>query len=309
MLDANENPYGDGIRNCYPDPFQSELREKLAQRNSLNSDRILFGNGSDELIDMLIRVFCEPGKDSIIICPPTFGFYEVAAQINNVEVKRVPLTPKYELDVPEILKAKSKILFLPNPNAPTGNLFRKEDLENILNNFKGLVVLDEAYVDFSSQKSWTARLNEFSNLVVLQTFSKYWGLAGCRIGMVFASPEIINTLSKIKPPYNLNNLSAREAFEVLQREKDVEKNAQIILLERGKLQTELQKFSFIKKVYPSETNFLWIQSPQAKRICEFLKQTGILVRGFSDQPNFFRISIGLPADNKKLIKTLELFIP
>ncbi len=307
MLDANENPYGDGVKNCYPDPFQNKLREELAQRNSLDSNQILFGNGSDELIDMLIRVFCEPNGDSILICPPTFGFYEVSAQINDVGVIKVLLTPEYELDVGNILKINSKILFLPNPNAPTGNIFKKENLEIILKNFQGVVVLDEAYVDFSSQPSWTSRLDEFSNLVVLQTFSKYWGLAGCRIGMVFGGAEIIETLSKIKPPYNLNNLSAQEAFQSLQKGKDIEKNAQIIRLERDNLWTELERFSFITKVDPSETNFLWVKSSQVKKVCEFLKQAGILVREYSEEPNFFRISIGIPADNQKLISTLKQF--
>ena len=307
LMDANENPYGDGIRNRYPDPFQNDLRKKLADMYSLNFEQILLGNGSDELIDMLIRVFCEPGLETITICPPTFGLYQVSAQINNVGVEEVSLNEEFELDVKNILKTNSKILFLPNPNAPTGNLFKKECLENILESFPGVVMLDETYMDFSDQPSWVSRLSEFPNLVVLQTFSKYWGLAGYRIGMLFASEEIVKALSKIKAPYNLNNLSAQEALLALGNTEEIERNAQIICQERELLREEIQPLSFIQKVYPSETNFLWIQSEEAWNICEFLKQEGLLVRKYLNEPNFFRVSVGLPEENLKFITILKNF--
>ncbi len=301
LLDANENPYGDGFRNRYPDPLQETLRKKIADLYSLDLKNVLFGNGSDELIDLLIRVFCEPTADSITICPPTFGFYTVAAEINDVATMKIPLSAEFKLDVQSILKTESKILFLPNPNAPTGNVFQKEALEKILKNFKGIVALDEAYVDFSKSPSWVSRLEEFPNLVVLQTFSKYWGLAGCRIGMVFASQEIINTLIKIKAPYNLNNLSAQEALSALERVESIEKNAQVICSEREKLRKQLQMFPFFQNVYPSEANFLWIECQKSWEVCDFLKQVGISVRKYTDEPNFLRISIGLPIENQELI--------
>ena len=304
LLDANENPFGDGRDNRYPDPYQTELRKALAQRNNVNENQVLFGNGSDELIDMLIRIFCIPTQDSILVCPPTFGMYQVAATVNDVATESVSLNPNYQLNVGGIIKSNAKILFLPCPNSPTGNLFAINDLETILNQFKGLVVIDEAYVDFSTSESWTQRLTEFPNLIVLQTFSKYWALAGCRVGMSFASPQIIEVMSKIKIPYNLNNLSAKKALTAVKNETEIKANSDVLITEREALKNVLAEFSFVKTVYPSQTNFLWIEVTQALQIITFLNQAGIIIRGYGEYPDFIRISVGAPAENKTLIEQL-----
>ncbi len=307
LLDANENPWGDGLQNRYPDPYQSTLRKKVAQRNRLIPEQILFGNGSDELIDLLVRVFCEPKKDQIVICPPTFGMYGTIASINDIEVKEVPLKDNYELDVEILMGTFAKILFLPNPNSPTGNIFSVKNLEKIIENFSGIVVLDEAYIDFSNSTSWVKKLDKYPNLVILQTFSKYWALAGYRIGMLFANTGIISFLSKIKPPYNLNNFSASMALEVLENEKVIRKNAKMLILEREKLKKTLEEFSFVKKIYSSQANFLWGKFENAWEIYEFLKRQSIIIRKYTDYPDFLRISVGLPEENNQLIKVLRKY--
>ena len=308
-LDANENPFGDGKSNRYPDPYQWSLRQAVAQRSALREDQIVFGNGSDELIDLLIRVTCEPQQDRILICPPTFGLYEFAATISNVATEKIDLLADYQLNVAEIIKSSAQILFLPVPNSPTGNLFSTRDLETILCQFKGLVVLDEAYIDFAGTPSWTARLVEFPRLIVLQTFSKYWGLAGLRIGVGFAGFEIIQVLEKTKMPYNLNQFSAEKALEALQNEKIIRANAEALLRERDKLKVKLQVFSFIAKVFPSQTNFLWVQTLAAKQLYLFLKKAEILVRWYGATPDFLRISVGSSAENQKLIDCLKNYQP
>ncbi len=305
LMDANENPFGDGRVNRYPDPYQSDLRKALAERNYVYENQVLLGNGSDELIDMLMRVFCVPGKDSILICPPTFGMYEVVASVNDVSTESIPLTKTYQLDVALILKSSAKILFLPCPNSPTGNVFNPQDIEIILSEFKGLVVLDEAYVDFSESESWLNSLNKFENLVVLQTFSKYWALAGCRIGMVFASSLIIEVMSKIKMPYNLNNLSSKKALEAIENESLVRANADIIISERKILQEALSRFSFVKKVFSTQTNFLWLEVRGASKLQLFFRESGIIIRGYDAYPDFLRISVGSSVENKMLLALLK----
>lgn len=304
LLDANENPFGDGSDNRYPDPYQKKLRKALAARSKVNENQVLFGNGSDELIDMLIRVFCIPTRDTILVCPPTFGMYKVAATVNDVETESISLNSDYQLNVSAIIKSNAKILFLPCPNAPTGNLFETSDLEMILTQFKGLVVIDEAYVDFATSESWTQRLEAFPNLIVLQTFSKYWALAGCRVGMAFASSQIIEVISKIKMPYNLNNLSAKKALTAVANESSIRRNAKVLISERAILKEALSEFSFVKKVYPSQANFLWIQVDQANLVIEFLNRAHIIIRGYGDYPDFIRISVGSPLENKALIDQL-----
>lgn len=304
LLDANENPFGDGIDNRYPDPYQSELRSALAQRNNVNEKQILFGNGSDELIDILIRIFCEPKKDTILICPPTFGMYEVSATINDVETESIALQGNYQLNVAAIIQSSAHILFLPSPNSPTGNVFPENDLAVVLNQFTGLVVLDEAYVDFADTRSWIHRLHDFPNLIVLQTFSKYWALAGCRIGMIFASPEIIEVMSKVKMPYNLSNLSAKKALIALKNESSLRKNADTLISERETLKQALSSFNFVQKVFPTQANFLWLKVQSARKIRAFLHQNGIIIRGYKQYPDFLRISVGLPSENQRLIRTL-----
>jgi len=307
LLDANENPYGDNNDNRYPDPNQSELADVLAKRNGIQSQQIIFGNGSDELIDMLIRVFCEPQSDSILICPPTFGMYQVAASISNVAVDKIPLDKNYQLDVASIVSNQAKILFLPNPNSPTGNTFQADDIRSILINFNGLVVLDEAYVEFSEDKSWCSNLCEFTNLVILQTFSKYWALAGCRIGMMYASNEIIRVMKKIKPPYNLNNLSTQKALLAVINESDIKTNANIIISERNTIAESLKQLSFITRVYPSQANFLWVETTETKGLFVALKEAGIMIRIFNEMPNFMRISIGKPKENKQLLAVFRAY--
>ncbi len=307
LLDANENPFGNGIDNRYPDPNQSKLTNALAKRNGILSEQIILGNGSDELIDMLIRVFCEPRKDAILICPPTFGMYQVSAAINDVKVEKILLDKQYQLNVPEIVNSTAKIVFLPNPNSPTGNIFNAIDIKTILNNFNGLVVLDEAYIDFSDSSSWCEYLNEFSNLVILQTFSKYWALAGCRIGMTYASTEIIKVMLKVKTPYNLNNSSAQKALSALANEEKIRTNAELIISERIKLAENLEQLSFITQVYPSQTNFLWIETAEASGIFSALKEAGIIIRKYENKPNFLRITIGNPKENEQLLAILRAY--
>ena len=309
LLDANENPYGNGDDNRYPDPNQSELTDALAKRNNILNKQIIFGNGSDELIDMLIRVFCEPKKDSILICPPTFGMYQVAAAINDVDIEKIPLDEQNQLNVTEIVNSKAKILFLPSPNSPTGNIFSADGIRFILNNFSGLVVLDEAYVDFSDSTSWCDKLDEFSNLVILQTFSKYWALAGCRIGMMYASIEIIRIMLKVKAPYNLNNLSSQKALSALDNEEQIRTNADLIISERNKLAESLILQSIVTHIHPSQTNFLWIETTDASGLFNALKQAGIIIRKYKNKPNFIRITIGKPKENDQLLALFRAYQP
>jgi len=307
FLNANENPFGDGCENRYPDPHQFKLRESLSKRNNIDVSQIMLGNGSDELIDIIIRIFCEPKKDSILICPPTFGMYEISANINDIFVEKIPLNNDYQLDTSSIINSNAKIIFLPSPNSPTGNKFEVSALKTILKNFKGLVVIDEAYVDFSREKSWISELSSFPNLIILQTFSKYWSLAGCRIGMVFSSAEIIGFMKKIKMPYNVNSLSTKKALKAIENEDEIQKNSQIIITERNSLIKSLSNFSFIEKIFPTETNFIWVKTFEAKKIELFLREKGIIIRSYSDYPDFLRISVGSLIENKKLLNSLEKY--
>lgn len=305
LLDANENPFGDGHTNRYPDPYQSELRACVAQRAQCEPENVLLGNGSDELIDLLMRVFCVPNQDAIVICPPTFGMYHVAAQINAIETIKVPLTKDYQIDAQNVGKQSAKILFLPNPNAPTGNLFAPQDIETILESFSGIVVIDEAYIDFAQTPSWSQKIQQYPHLVVLQTFSKYWGLAGCRVGMMFANAQIINAVSKIKAPYNVNVLSAQKALQAMKNEPTIKANAQILIQERARVAQSLQEYAFIKNVSASQTNYLWVEAPKAQNIAKELKKQNIIIRTYTSDPNFMRISIGTPDQNTLLLDALK----
>lgn len=314
FLDANENPMGSTVTqqyNRYPDPHHSELKKKLSEVKKTSPENIFIGNGSDEPIDLLIRLFCRPGIDNVMICPPTYGMYAVSAELNDVRIKQVNLTPDFQLDTKQVLKnadGHSKILFLCSPNNPTGNLLNGKDIEQMLKSFQGIVVLDEAYIDFVPNSSWLSRLNEFPNLVILQTFSKAWGLANLRVGIAFSSPVIISYMEKIKPPYNVNGYSQQTAIQALQNEEIKNKYVAVLIAERNKVLSALRKYSFIKKIFPSDSNFLLVRVSDAKRLYHYFTDNGIIVRNRSSLPlceNTLRITIGTQQENDRLIEVLE----
>ena len=315
-LDANENSYGSPLTkwyNRYPDPLQWTLKEKIGAIKNIAPENILLGNGSDECIDLLIRAFCEPQKDNIVICPPTYGMYEVYGSINNVAVKKIPLTPNYQLDMEalqEEVDADTKILFFCSPNNPTGNSLNREDLETILAAFDGIVVLDEAYINFSRQRSFVPELAEYPNLVILQTFSKAWGLAALRLGMALASKEIIDVLNKIKPPYNINAATQELALKAVDNLEDVNAMIAAIVSERDALANELSNLEMVQKVYPSDANFLLVQVQNANAVYDYLKEKGTIVRNRSNVllcEGCLRITVGTEKENKDLLLQLKLF--
>jgi histidinol-phosphate aminotransferase len=316
FLDANENSLGsvhEKTFNRYPDPHHLELKQKLSRLKHISLERIFIGNGSDEPIDLLIRMFCQPGIDNVIICPPTYGMYAVSAEINDVHIKEAQLKPNFQLDTELILQltdSHTKILFLCSPNNPTGNLLHETDVEHILRAFPGIVVVDEAYIDFSKNESWISRLNHYDNLVVLQTFSKAWGLANLRIGMCFASSLIIYYLEKIKAPYNVNGYSQKVALQALENESLKNKYVQVLLDERERLKTDLAQFQFVTEIFPSDANFILVRVKEAKRLYDYLVNNGIVVRNRSSLPlcqNTLRITIGTLKENNILLAALKKF--
>lgn len=313
FLDANENPWNEPY-NRYPDPLQKRLKEKVGQLKSVAPVNIFLGNGSDEPIDLLIRAFCEPGRDTIVTIDPTYGMYQVAAGINNVEVIRVPLTENFELDARKLLQAageRTKLVFLCSPNNPSGNALRREELLKVIEGFGGIVVLDEAYIDFAPGKSLLPRLGAYPNLVILQTFSKAWGMAGLRLGMAFAAAEIISVLNKIKYPYNLNILTQQKALELTENWKQTETWVEQIRKEREKLSSSLVQLPFVEKVYPSDSNFVLVKMRDARKIYEYLKEKGVIVRDRSKVllcEDSLRITTGTPEENLLLINTLKELI-
>ena len=310
FLDANENPFENGV-NRYPDPQQKSVKLKLAEIKNIAVENILLGNGSDEVLDLIFRTFCEPNRDNVIILPPTYGMYKVLANINAVEVKEVQLKNDFQPKTQTILLAanqKSKILFLCSPNNPTGNSFSQIQVEKLVKQFKGIVVVDEAYVDFSEQESWMNRLEEFPNLIITQTLSKAFGMAGIRLGICYASKEIINVLNRIKPPYNVNELTQQKALERLNKADEIQNEIQQIKNQKEKFKLELKQLDFIEKVYPSDANFLLIKVDNATKRYLQLIENGIVVRNRSNQPlceNCLRISIGTEKENDKLIVALK----
>ena len=306
FLDANENPNATAV-NRYPDPNQTALKNIIANLRGCNANQLLIGNGSDEVLDLIVRAFCIPYKDEIIIVPPTYGMYAVLADINSVGMIKVPLDARFQLKTKEILAAvtpNTKAIFFCSPNNPSGNAFNPDDIRMLLENFNGIVVIDEAYIDFTDFPSWSEKLYEYPNLIVTQTLSKAFGLAGLRLGIAIASPEIIALLKRIKPPYNINILSQQNAMEALRDTKTV--NAQIAasISERKRLAQELNAFSWIVEIYPSDANFLLIKvDDAAKRYTELLA-LHIVTRNRSSQENCencIRISVGTPQENDKLI--------
>ncbi|WP_296637146.1 histidinol-phosphate transaminase [Polaribacter sp.] len=310
FLDANENPYENGV-NRYPDPQQNDVKDLLVTIKNVAKENILLGNGSDEVLDLIFRAFCEPNKDNIITLPPTYGMYSVLANINAIENKKVLLTEDFQPKVDQILDAannNSKILFLCSPNNPSGNSFSTEKVETLLNNFKGLVVIDEAYIDFSEQESWLNRLEEFPNLVITQTLSKAYGLAGIRLGVCYASKVVISILNSIKPPYNVNELTQQKAFERLKKVDEVEAEIKAIKQEREQLMNSLKSINFISNIYPSDCNFVLVKVDDASKRYNQLIQLGIVIRNRTTQPlcdNCLRFTVGTTAENKKLLQALK----
>lgn len=309
FLDANENPYQNGV-NRYPDPQQANVKVVLGQIKNLSQKQILLGNGSDEVLDLLFRAFCEPKVDNIISLPPTYGMYSVLANINNVENKEVLLSNDFQPQVDKILEAvtdNTKIIFLCSPNNPTGNSFTTESVTTLLEKFSGFVVIDEAYIDFSDKASWLEKLDQYPNLIITQTLSKAYGLAGIRLGICYASEEVIAVLNKIKPPYNVNELTQQRALERLSDQEKINREISSILTERDTLLDVLNQVPFVEKIYPSEANFILIKVDDANKRYDELIAKGIVIRNRSTQPlceNTLRLTIGTEEENKKLIKAL-----
>ena len=309
-LDANESPFDNGI-NRYPDNKHDELKKVVSGVKNVNVNQVVFGNGTDEILDLIVRVFCNPSEDKIITLPPTYGMYDVIAKTNGVENIEIPLKSDFSIDKNEILKLsskKTKILFLCSPNNPTGNSFDTNDLTDLIKGFNGVVVVDEAYIDFSSKQSLISLIEDNNNLIITQTMSKAYGMAGIRLGMGFSNEKIINYLNKIKPPYNINVLTERKALEELNKIDEIEKNISIVLDQRNLLVSCLEKLDFVEKIYKSDANFLLVKVDNADLRYNQLLENGIVVRNRSNQPlcqNCLRITIGTINENNSLIKTLN----
>ena len=309
-LDANESPFDNAI-NRYPDNKHDELKKMVSGVKNVNVNQVVFGNGTDEILDLIVRVFCNPSEDKIITLPPTYGMYDVIAKTNGVENIEIPLKSDFSIDKNEILKLSSKkikILFLCSPNNPTGNSFDTNDLTDLIKGFNGVVVVDEAYIDFSSKQSLISLIEDNNNLIITQTMSKAYGMAGIRLGMGFSNEKIINYLNKIKPPYNINVLTERKALEELYKIDEIEKNISIVLDQRNLLLSCLEKLDFVEKIYKSDANFLLVKVDNADLRYNQLLKNGIVVRNRSNQPlcqNCLRITIGTINENTSLIKTLN----
>jgi histidinol-phosphate aminotransferase len=310
FLDANENPFDNGL-NRYPDPLQHQLKERIAEIKKIDSNRIFLGNGSDEAIDLLFRIFCVPGKDNVIVLPPTYGMYQVAADIADVQIKEVPLDAEFQPVYEQIEKAvdtNTKIIFFCSPNNPTGNSIKPEIMEQVLEFFPGPVVVDEAYIDFSTQTSFLSLLDKYPNLLVMQTLSKAWGLAGIRLGMAFASPELITFFNKVKAPYNINQLTQEKALKMLEDTEKTAANVKTILQERERLEKVFANYSFIQKIYPSDANFILLKVDDANDLYKYLLSGKTVVRNRSTVPGCegcLRITVGTPVENTYLIGLLN----
>lgn len=321
MLDANENALGSPITlkvnqqeellNRYPDPIQTKLKERISEIKRIPVDNIFTGNGSDEAIDVLIRIFCEPGFDNIITLPPTYGMYSVAAAINNVKVKEVPLNEDFQMNIQAIADAVdeyTKIIFICSPNNPSGNSIIRQHIEILLNNFDGIVVVDEAYINYARQRTLSQQLMDYPNLVVLQTLSKAWGLAALRLGMAFSSKDIIHLMNNVKYPYNINIATQELALDALSHVNKVNDWIKECLAQRDYLEDELKKLSITKKVYPSDANFLLVKMDNANALFNYLQKKGIIVRNRSSVPgceNCLRITVGTPEENQIVLNALK----
>lgn len=315
FLDANENPLGSITEedwNRYPDPYQKDLKQKIGEVKGIKVDNVFLGNGSDEPIDLLYRAFCEPGVDHVIVNPPTYGMYQVSADINNVETKKVLLDSQFDLNESAILdeiEAKTKLIFICSPNNPTGNDLSAEKIENVLRAFDGIVIIDEAYIDFADRDSWVKRLNEFPNLIVLQTFSKAWGLASLRLGMAFANKVVIDILNKIKPPYNISGLTQNTVLAALNNASKKDAMVAEIKIERERLGNALSAFEQVQIVYPTEANFFLVKmKSDAKGLYDRLIDKKIIVRDRSKVvlcEEGLRITVGTKEENDKLLNALK----
>ena len=311
FLDANENPFENGV-NRYPDPQQRTVKSLLSKIKNCPQENILLGNGSDEVLDLIFRAFCEPNQDNIITLPPTYGMYSVLANINAIEIKSVQLDDDFQPKVDDILNtanSNSKLLFLCSPNNPTGNSFEAKAIERLISNFKGIVVIDEAYIDFSNAESWVSRLSDFPNLIVTQTLSKAYGMAGIRLGICYASQEITSILNRIKPPYNVNALTQQKAISQLEQNALTKQQVTDILEEREALVSKLQTVNFISKIYPTDANFVLAKVDDATKRYNQLIEKGIVIRNRTTQPgceNCLRFTVGTKDENDILIKTLTV---
>lgn len=310
FLDANENPFENGV-NRYPDPQQKDVKSMLSNIKDVSTENILLGNGSDEVLDLIFRVFCEPNQDNVITLPPTYGMYDVLANTNAVDVLRVELDTDFQPKVDDILNTQNnntKLLFLCSPNNPTANSFEASKIEKLLTNFKGIVVIDEAYIDFSEDESWISRLSDFPNLIVTQTLSKAYGMAGIRLGICYASTEIISILNKIKPPYNVNHLTQQKAIQRLEKQQEVQNEIQNIISERSLLIKALGSITWIDTIYPTQANFVLVKVDDATNRYNQLVKKGIVVRNRTNQPlceNCLRFTVGTSEENEKLIAVLN----
>ncbi|MDD5571338.1 MAG: histidinol-phosphate transaminase [Bacteroidales bacterium] len=317
FLDANENSYGSvGIKekaNRYPDPHQRILKEKIAKIKNVKFPQIFLGNGSDEAIDIVIRAFCEPAEDEIMLLPPTYGMYQVAADVNNVKTRKIKLKENFQIDVENVLNSittKTKLIFICSPNNPTANCFRKEDIIKICRNFDGIVVLDEAYIDFAPDRTLLQKLNDYPNLVILQTFSKAWGLAGIRLGMAFAQKEIINIFDKIKYPYNISELTQKAALSALKNEKQKNIFVKKLLVQKKSLMKIVSGLPCVVKVYPSDSNFILIKTTCAGKLYNYFVKNNIITRNRSNVAmceNCLRITVGTEKENKRLVEVWKKF--
>lgn len=308
-LDANENPFGK--YNRYPDPQQLSLKTKLSEIKKASINQIFIGNGSDEVIDIAFRIFCEPGKDKALTFSPTYGMYDVSAAINNVELIKQTLLSDFQINLnqlqPYLEMDDVKLLFICSPNNPTGNCINKEDIEYILNNFNGIVIIDEAYIDFSTKTSFISEIEKYPNLIISQTFSKAWGLAGVRVGVAYANKDIINLYNKVKPPYNVSALNQEAVLKKLENLTQFEIEKNIILKEREELINELQRISFITKIFPTEANFILIEVNNVNQLYKELVTKKIITRNRNSLVNnCLRITVGSPIENQKLINTLTV---
>lgn len=316
FLDANENAFGSPLPekfNRYPDPLQWQLKFQLARIKGVPAENIFIGNGSDEVIDLAYRIFCNPATDNVIVCPPTYGMYEVSANINDVRVKKVNLTEDFQLDVEEILNAvdnNTKLLFICSPNNPTGNNMNRSDVEILLNNFPGIIIIDEAYINYSRQKTFIQELTEYPNLIVMQTLSKAWGLAALRLGLCYASMDIIELFNKVKPPYNVNDASQQLGLEALQDAATVNNWIRQVVEQKEILLKEIVELPFVKKIYPSDANFILVKVADANALYNYLSAKEVIVRNRSKDvhcENCLRITIGTPEENDTLINLLKKY--
>ena len=310
FLDANENPFG--VYNRYPDPYQPALKEKLAQIKNTSADQIFIGNGSDEAIDLAFRIFCEPGQDKALTFVPTYGMYEVSANINDVELIKLPLNEEFQIDrnllQPFFSDKNLKLIFICSPNNPTGNLLRTDDIEFILKNFNGIVLIDEAYIDFCDQPSFIQKINEYPNLIVIQTLSKAWGLAGIRLGIAYMNEEILSYFNRVKAPYNISTVNQQTALDILSREQDYQQKVKDILAEKEQLIQNLSGVKGILTIYPSDANFLLVEVENADELYEKLITRKIIIRNRNSViKNCVRISVGTSVENQQLLNALKEF--